>query len=82
MLSPKIEPYDTTCKGAEEREDLGVMRGAGGGDYHNDAQDEHDDNQAEDRPDDGLQMPNTALYISIPLARTARQPFRRDDIVL
>jgi len=82
MLSSKIEPYDTTCEGPQKRENLGVMRGAGRGDRQDDQQNDHNDKQGEDRPDDGLQMPDTTFYISIPLARTARQPFRRYDLVL
>jgi hypothetical protein len=80
MLSSKIETDDTTGKGPEKRENLGVLGRAGRSDYRDDAQNEHDDKQAENRPDGGLQMPNTTFYISIPLATTARQPFRRDDL--
>jgi hypothetical protein len=72
MVPSEIEAYDTTGKSAEEREDFGVMRGAGRSDPRDNQQNNCDDNHAEDRRDDGLQMPNTTLYISKPLARTTR----------
>ena len=82
MVPSEIEAYDATGKRAEEREDFGVMRGAGRGDPRDNQQNDSDDNPTEDRPDGGLQLPNTTLYISIPLARAAWQPFRRGDFFL
>jgi hypothetical protein len=61
MVPSKIEADDTTGKGAEKREDFGVMRGAGRGDPPNNQQNDSDDNPTEDRPNGGLQLPNTTL---------------------
>lgn len=82
MLASKIETYDTAGKGAEQGEDFGVMRGTRAGYHQDDQQNYHDDKQTENRPDGGLQMPNPSLYISVPLAGTARQPFLRINFFL
>lgn len=75
MLAFKIETYDTTGKGAEEREDLGVMRWAGRGDAQDGQQNDQDLEGQDVKDAVGLHCPT--LLCQFAPDRHGHRPFGR-----
>jgi hypothetical protein len=75
MLTFEIKPCDTTREGAEKREYLGVVRGAGRGDHPDDEQNDGNDKQAEAGSDGGLQMQTRLSTSPYPWQEPHGSPF-------